>query len=245
MKKYFVSYLVIGAYFTSVFLISLLIALLVSLVDVPRGDDCNTSVTTAKVNKIANENNNINNEPVNEKQKMGMGRKTREINNKFVKTKLSGKKQRANDECPEFLINQNGTLWEDVRLPSYIRPTRYDIEIALPTLVSETYAGVVSIRIELDQDTKYILFHSTSVEFIDGALFDKSNKEISINCGGYYELNGYYVIITDNIIPKSASPLKLNIKFEGLLFQTEQGIFDIPYQGGQSRYNSFILNFLK
>ena len=75
-------------------------------------------------------------------------------------------------------------------------------------------------------------------------MLDNSNKVIDIDCGGFYQLTDYYVIITKNIIPKSASPLKLSIKFEGRFFQSDQGIFDISYTGGKSRYVNLLLLLL-
>ena len=83
-----------------------------------------------------------------------------------------------------------------------------------------------------------------SVEIVGGSLYDNSNNELEITCGGYYQLNDYYVIILKNVIPKSSSPLVLNLKFTGLLFQTETGIFDIPYSDGEERYSILILSTL-
>jgi hypothetical protein len=204
MQKIFLSYVVIGIYFGTVFAVSLLIALLASLAGVKR-TDCNVAVRTVLA----------------------------ENKNDLIEPNKSASQSKNN--CPDFMIYQNGTLWEDIKLPSYIRPTRYDLEISIPALNSELYAGNQVMTIELDKDTKYILFHSTKVQIVDGSLVDSSNRAIEIACGGFYQLTDYYVIITKNIIPKSVSPLKLSIKFEGRLFQTDQGIFDISYTGGQSR----------
>ena len=239
-KKVFVSYIIVAIYFAAVFLITLLVALLASLAGVKRGNCDEISAKLApEINKIANENNLFHEESQRRKRNI----EKPSINSEFIKKKLNGKTPLVKSNCQDFMISQNGTLWENIRLPSYIRPTRYDIEIALPTLVSETYAGVVNIQIELDQDTKYILFHSSSVEFIDGELFDKSNNRLKIECGGYYVYNDYFVIITENVIPKSASPLNLNILFEGLMFRSDKGLFDVSYTDGQSRYSIIIFFF--
>lgn len=152
----------------------------------------------------------------------------------IIKTKQE-KPHFAKNNCPDFSIYQNGTLWEDIRLPSYIRATKYDLEISVPSFNSEIYAGTQTMTIELDKDTKYILFHSASVQIVDGQLYDNTNKVIDIDCGGYYPGTDNYVIVLKNIATKSISPLKLNIKFEGLLLHSEQGMFDISYTGGQSR----------
>jgi hypothetical protein len=236
MKKVFLSYVVVGVYFGTVFAVSLLIALLASLVDVKRGD-CSVGVTKSFIQQ----NDSI---PSLSKDIPSQKRQQEVFENSKQKLSVKAREKikkikgiKANDGCPEFLQFQNGTYWENVRLPSYVRPTRYDIELSIPKFNSELYAGVETITIELDQDTKYIIFHSTSVEIGEGSkLFDKSNNEIEITCGGYYEYNDYYVIISNNTIPKSASPLRLYIQFTGLLFETEIGIFDIQYTDGEEKY---------
>ena len=240
MKKIFLSYVVVGVYFGTVFAVSLLIALLASLVDVKRGD-CSVGVKKSffqqndsfpsSLSKDIHSQKRQEEAFENNKQKLSV-----EAREKIKKIKGI----KANDGCTEFLQYQNGMYWENVRLPSYVRPTRYDIELSIPKFNSELYAGVETITIELDQDTKYIIFHSTSVEIDQGSkLFDNSNNEIEIKCGGYYELNDYYVIISNNTIPKSASPLRLYIQFTGLLFETEIGIFDIQYTDGEEKYVLF------
>ena len=91
MKKIFLSYVVIGIYFGTVFAISLLIALLASLVGVKRGD-CSVGVRHVVENK---------HDP--------------------IKPYLYKSETQNKNNCPDFQIFQNGTLWEDIKLPSYIK----------------------------------------------------------------------------------------------------------------------------
>lgn len=243
-KKIFVSYLVAGIYFGSVFAISLLIALLASLSGVKRS---NCDVVVRSIENIPNESlMSLDHQQAAKLEVVGETRskgkrsveareKIRQIISKEGEMVNKRGFARANDDCPQFLIFQNGNYWENVRLPSYVRPTRYDLELSIPKFDSEKYVGIENITIQLDQDTQYIIFHSLSVEFNDGRLFDKNNVEIQIECGGYYQFNDYYVLILKNVVPAASSPLRLYIEFTGLLFQTEFGIFDIPYAGGQGR----------
>jgi hypothetical protein len=244
MKKVHVSYVSLVVYIIVVLLISLLIALLASLAGVKRsncGDESAALKVIADIMKMEKPNQ----ETPRTKRNAVIREKLRgkAFNNEFIRMKLAGKPFKANDDCPEFLQYQNGTLWESIKLPSYVRPTKYDIELYTPSFNSETYAGVSSITIELDQDTNVIIFHSTSVDIVSGDLFDKANKAIEIKCGGYYPLNDYYVIITKNPILKSSSPLKLDLVYVGELSQSEAGLFDLPYEGGQSRYKNIIFIF--
>lgn len=253
--KYHVTYLTLGIYVASVLLLTLLVTLLPSLAGVNRSG-CSDSATTKSKSVVA-----VNNEEpieihkrnapptaakvdyrthpktVKQIEKRKELRKQAEKNS-FLQSrgKINGKQFKANDDCPEFVQYQNDTLWESIRLPTNVKPLRYDVEIYVPKFGDETYAGVETITIDITEDTKYIIFHAIDVDIEDGKLVDKNNVEIEIQCSGFYSLNDYFVLIAKNKIPKTSSPLKLELTFLASLRNSQEGFYNVEYQGGNSRY---------
>jgi hypothetical protein len=151
----------------------------------------------------------------------------------FVEKKLKEKNWFTKiDDCPEFSVFQNYTLWEYPRLPKTVVPTDYLIELYTPIFQTELYAGLAVITAELNEDTDTFIIHSKLVAEQGIALLDKNGNEIAIKCAGYYPVNDYFVIRTTNKVQRSQGPLLLEYLFIGFLNIYESGLFEVKYEGG-------------
>ncbi|XP_029156922.1 endoplasmic reticulum aminopeptidase 1-like isoform X5 [Nylanderia fulva] len=52
--------------------------------------------------------------------------------------------------------------WDDIRLPSFVHPTRYNITMH-PNLTTLEFRGQVAIEFYVDEETKFIVFHSKNL----------------------------------------------------------------------------------
>ena len=66
-------------------------------------------------------------------------------------------------EEPE-LIATNGEEfpWDNVKLPSFITPIRYDIELT-PNLTTQWVKGIEKLIFTVKEETNFIVFHSKNI----------------------------------------------------------------------------------
>lgn len=69
---------------------------------------------------------------------------------------------------PFVPIASNGQVfpWNNIRLPHFVRPWRYNITIR-PNLTTLELKGQVNIEFQVEKDTNYIVFHSSKLTITD------------------------------------------------------------------------------
>lgn len=73
--------------------------------------------------------------------------------------------------------------WNNVRLPSFVRPTRYNITIH-PNLTTLEVKGQVSIEFHVEKDTQFIVLHSKNL-----TITDKVRHKVSIAFYKYFRVS--------------------------------------------------------
>uniref|UniRef100_A0A8C9VML8 Leucyl/cystinyl aminopeptidase n=1 Tax=Scleropages formosus TaxID=113540 RepID=A0A8C9VML8_SCLFO len=73
----------------------------------------------------------------------------------------------------------NGELfpWTSLRLPVYVQPVHYDLLIH-PNLTTMTFQGTVSITIDVLNDTKNVILHSSGLQITNVTVQDKEVKKL-------------------------------------------------------------------
>ena len=203
-----VSYLILGGYAAFVVISSLLVGILPPLVNLPTCDPDSKDFVIKPSNRNI-EVNNVVNEPIqnplpNDNQKHSKISKRDTSKNVLERTssfkeshpaflsKLSTGNYPNLTICSEIINPVPGVRypWYESKLPSYITPINYDIELFVPTWSSPVYDGEIDITFSVANSTNFVLLHSKlDLPFIDGILvfflklFDFKNiLPIFLNC---------------------------------------------------------------
>lgn len=229
-KKYGISYCLLTSYFVTVFLISVVIAVVVSLVGVKRTncDENPNKIFEREVDVL----NNV------------KGRRH------HIQRNLDFKSNSDNRVDPPgcdalFTTNVGNTLWNNSRLPTNVIPTRYAIQLSSLNLTDAKYSGHIDITLDLAEDVNTIIVHAHLIGISSPTLQDNANSNLNIECAAFYTDNEYYVIRTTNLIRRAQAPLKLSLNFNGFLDLYQSGLFEIHYSQADE-FNGYIknLNFL-
>lgn len=142
------------------------------------------------------------------------------------------------DICPELTSPQPGVNypWYYPRLPSYLKPVNYYIEVAINELGGDVELGESIITFDVTEATDLVLLHSGPNEFIFvGALKDKDDNEINITCTGKYDKlrNDYLIIRAEQQLLPANGPFKITFIFIDDPTKTEEGIFFLNYGGSE------------
>ncbi|XP_058801112.1 endoplasmic reticulum aminopeptidase 2-like isoform X2 [Phymastichus coffea] len=79
-------------------------------------------------------------------------------------------------------IATNGDIfpWDNVRLPSFAHPTRYNITIH-PNLTTLEVKGQVTIEFHVDRETNFIVFHSKNLTITEKMVQDHKGRRLKIS----------------------------------------------------------------
>lgn len=112
------------------------------------------------------------------------------------------------------------------RLPSAIRPKRYDLHLA-PDLQTKRFEGRVRIELELSQPMSFIAVHSNQLT-ITGTQLDSLKKgAVSIANAFDYPRFQYWVTETEEML--DAGDYVLTLKFNGSLMDRRVGFYQSSY----------------
>ncbi|GJQ68130.1 hypothetical protein Trydic_g10715 [Trypoxylus dichotomus] len=111
--------------------------------------------------------------------------------------------------------------WTTIRLPSFIKPIRYNITIH-PNLTTHEVKGQVSIEFYIEKDTNFIVLHSKNLTITDKLVQDKKGHTLRITkLLEYPTAQQLYIEIKDKFRKRNNYTLslrytsKLNRDFEG------------------------------
>ncbi|NXA52990.1 AMPE aminopeptidase, partial [Nothocercus julius] len=131
--------------------------------------------------------------------------------------------------CPPK--NDDTGEWRDFRLPTYIKPVHYDLEVK-PEMELDTYTGTVNISIALEKSTSYLWLHLRETKITEMPTLRKSSGEqTALNDCFEYTPQEYIVMKAEaELSPASESePYVLTLKFQGWLNGSLVGFYRTTY----------------
>ncbi|NXY41199.1 AMPE aminopeptidase, partial [Ceuthmochares aereus] len=126
--------------------------------------------------------------------------------------------------------------WRHFRLPTYIKPVHYDLEMK-PEMETDIYTGTVNISIVLEQSTSYLWLHLRETKITEMPTLRKSSgQQIVLNECFEYNLQEYIVMKAEAelSITDENDPYILTLKFQGWLNGSLVGFYRTTYtENGQ------------
>lgn len=121
--------------------------------------------------------------------------------------------------------------WRDFRLPTYIKPVHYDLEVK-PEMERDIYTGTVNISITLEKSTSYLWLHLRETEITEMPTLRKSSgQQIALNdCFGYTPQE--YIVMkaeAELSVTDENDPYILTLKFQGWLNGSLVGFYRTTY----------------
>ncbi|XP_039920765.1 glutamyl aminopeptidase isoform X2 [Hirundo rustica] len=136
--------------------------------------------------------------------------------------------------CPSK-DDENGD-WRDFRLPTYVKPVHYDLEIK-PEMEKDTYSGTVNIFIALEKPTNALWLHLRETKVTEIPTLRKSSgQQIALNDCFEYNPQEYIVMkaATELPVTDESDPYVLTLKFQGWLNGSLVGFYRTTYtESGQ------------
>lgn len=128
-------------------------------------------------------------------------------------------------------VSKNGKPfpWKDIRLPKFVVPISYDINMH-PNLTTFTYSGEVDIVIEASKTVDFIVFHCKSPTKIVNYILWKVNSEEPVQILELleYEKNEQIYMKLDSSL-EVGQKYKLSLKFTGELLDSLSGFYRSSY----------------
>ncbi|NXN79471.1 AMPE aminopeptidase, partial [Bombycilla garrulus] len=138
------------------------------------------------------------------------------------------------DPCPSK--NDQTGDWTEFRLPTYVKPVHYDLEIK-PEMENDTYSGTVNISIVLEKATSSLWLHLRDTKVTEIPTLRKSSgQQIALNDCFQYEPQEYIVMKAAAELPVTdeSDPYVLTLKFQGWLNGSLVGFYRTTYtENGQ------------
>ncbi|KAM6301234.1 glutamyl aminopeptidase [Aegotheles albertisi] len=136
--------------------------------------------------------------------------------------------------CPPK--NEETGDWRHFRLPAYVKPVHYDLEMK-PEMEKDFYTGTVSISIALEKSTSHLWLHLRETKITEMPTLRKSSgQQIALNdCFGYQPQE--YIVMkaeTELSVSDESDPYILTLKFQGWLNGSLVGFYRTTYtENGQ------------
>ncbi|XP_075056741.1 glutamyl aminopeptidase [Mixophyes fleayi] len=139
------------------------------------------------------------------------------------------------EACP--VLDDSSGEWKEFRLPDYINPLHYDLEIK-PELEEDTYSGNVTIWLKLTRaETKHLWLHIRETKITgQPRLVDKNGVDIPIKQCFEYRTHEYVVVESTQVLPINANDneltdtYRLTLQFAGKLSGSLVGFYRTTYQ---------------
>ncbi|XP_072480520.1 glutamyl aminopeptidase [Notamacropus eugenii] len=123
--------------------------------------------------------------------------------------------------------------WKSFRLPTYINPVHYDLELK-PVMEEDTYTGTVTIHINVTQPTKHLWLHLRETWITEPfpTLKKSTGEEIPVTRCFEYKPQEYVVIEAEGELPPNdgESTYLLTMNFKGWLNGSLVGFYRTTYK---------------
>ncbi|PKU30291.1 glutamyl aminopeptidase [Limosa lapponica baueri] len=131
--------------------------------------------------------------------------------------------------CPSK--NDETGEWRHFRLPTYVKPVHYDLEMK-PEMEKDIYTGSVSISITLEKPTSYLWLHLRETKITEMPTLQKSSgQQIALNDCFEYKPQEYIVMKAEAelSVTNESDPYILTLKFQGWLNGSLVGFYRTTY----------------
>ncbi|XP_065566563.1 glutamyl aminopeptidase-like isoform X2 [Artemia franciscana] len=123
--------------------------------------------------------------------------------------------------------------WKDIRLPKFIRPLKYRIQIR-PNLTTRALKGQMGITFYVTEETNFIILHSRNLTINEYLLRDVRGKELTIRRSHEcIELQQIYLETRGSLFPYQN--YTLGIRFDGNLTESLEGVYMSKYTNSKNR----------
>ncbi|NXK52704.1 AMPE aminopeptidase, partial [Chauna torquata] len=128
--------------------------------------------------------------------------------------------------------------WTHFRLPTYVKPFHYDLEVK-PEMETDIYTGTVSISIALEKSTSHLWLHLRETKITERPTLKKSSgQQIALNDCFEYTPQEYVVMKAEAelSVTDESDPYILTLKFQGWLNGSLVGFYRTTYtENGQTK----------
>ncbi|NXI61668.1 AMPE aminopeptidase, partial [Anseranas semipalmata] len=128
--------------------------------------------------------------------------------------------------------------WKHFRLPTYVKPVHYDLEVK-PEMESDIYTGTVSIYITLEEPTSHLWLHLRETKITERPTLKKSSgQQIAVNDCFEYTPQEYIVMKAEAelSVTDENDPYILTLKFQGWLNGSLVGFYRTTYtENGETK----------
>ncbi|XP_027749159.1 glutamyl aminopeptidase isoform X1 [Empidonax traillii] len=121
--------------------------------------------------------------------------------------------------------------WTGFRLPTYVKPVHYDLEIK-PEMEADIYSGTVNISIVLEKPTSSLWLHLRETKITEMPTLQKSSgQQIALSDCFEYNPQEYIVMKAAAELPVTdqSDPYVLTLKFQGWLNGSLVGFYRTTY----------------
>ncbi|XP_072192053.1 glutamyl aminopeptidase isoform X2 [Excalfactoria chinensis] len=128
--------------------------------------------------------------------------------------------------------------WRNFRLPTYVKPIHYDLEVK-PEMETDIYTGTVNISIALGQSTSHLWLHLRETKITEMPTLRKSSgQQIALTDCFEYEAQEYIVMKAEAelTVTDESDPYILTLKFQGWLNGSLVGFYRTTYtENGETK----------
>ncbi|XP_015717477.1 glutamyl aminopeptidase [Coturnix japonica] len=121
--------------------------------------------------------------------------------------------------------------WRNFRLPTYVKPIHYDLEVK-PEMDTDIYTGTVNISIALGQSTSHLWLHLRETKITEMPTLRKSSgQQIALTDCFEYKAQEYIVMKAEAAltVTDESDPYILTLKFQGWLNGSLVGFYRTTY----------------
>ncbi|XP_059093631.1 endoplasmic reticulum aminopeptidase 1-like isoform X1 [Tigriopus californicus] len=136
------------------------------------------------------------------------------------------------DEPELVATNGEEFPWDDIRLPSFITPIRYDIELT-PNLTTHWVKGIEKLIFTVKEETNFIVFHSKNITITSRTMNERLNVERMLE----YPFREQIYLETDEYMVPGVS-YAIRLKFQYKLSKHLEGFYLSRYnnEAGEQRF---------
>lgn len=128
--------------------------------------------------------------------------------------------------------------WRNFRLPTYVNPIHYDLEVK-PEMETDIYTGTVNISIALGQPTSHLWLHLRETKITEMPTLRKSSgQQIALTDCFEYKAQEYIVMKAEVelTVTDESDPYILTLKFQGWLNGSLVGFYRTTYtENGETK----------
>ncbi len=133
---------------------------------------------------------------------------------------------------PLVATNGDEFPWDDIRLPKFIVPIRYDVELT-PNLTTGWVKGIEKLIFRVTEETDFIVFHSKNITITSRTINERLNVERMLE---FPHREQIYIETDDVMLPEKSYAVRL--KFQYKLGKNLEGFYLSSYKdkAGKTRY---------